>query len=117
MSCLKRFDLAHLEAPVVSAPLPERIVAGTPMFKTWEMAQTEDGEARAGVWEVSPGSYRAIKGATWELCVILSGVSEITEEGKLTITVRAGDAFVMQPGFKGIWRALETTRKVWVTKG
>jgi uncharacterized cupin superfamily protein len=29
---------------------------------------------------------------------------------------RAGDAFVTKPGFIGVWRCVETTRKVWVVR-
>ncbi|MFC6950877.1 cupin domain-containing protein [Paraburkholderia dipogonis] len=62
------------------------------------------------------GAYRAIKGTTWELCVILSGVSEITEDGQPPVLVKAGDTFVMKPGFEGTWRVIDPTRKIWVTK-
>jgi uncharacterized cupin superfamily protein len=81
----------------------------------WRVDDAGDG-VRAGVWEVTPGAYRAIKGTTWEFCSILSGVSEITEDGKEPVVMRAGDAFVMKPGFTGVWRCIETTRKVWVVR-
>ena len=55
-----------------------------------------------------------IKGETWEFCLILSGVAEITEDGHPPITYRAGDCFIMKPGYLGTWRTLETVRKVWV---
>jgi uncharacterized cupin superfamily protein len=28
--------------------------------------------------------------------------------------VKAGDHFIMKPGYKGTWRTLETVRKIWV---
>ena len=31
-------------------------------------------------------------------------------------TVRAGDSFVLRPGFKGSWEVLETTRKEYVIR-
>ena len=49
-----------------------------------------------------------------EFCYILSGVSEVTEDGKPPVRVQAGDAFVMKPDFTGVWRCIETTRKIWV---
>jgi len=58
---------------------------------------------------------RSIKGDTWEFCLILSGVAEITEDGQSPVTYRAGDCFIMKPGYTGTWRTLETVRKVWVT--
>ena len=57
---------------------------------------------------------KSIKGGTWEFCYILSGVSEITEDGKPPVRVKAGDSFVMKPDFTGVWRCIETTRKIWV---
>jgi uncharacterized protein len=34
-----------------------------------------------------------------------------SQDGGETRTVRAGDAFVLRPGFKGTWEVVETTRK------
>ncbi|TIQ41392.1 MAG: DUF861 domain-containing protein, partial [Mesorhizobium sp.] len=31
-----------------------------------------------------------------------------------TKTYRAGDSFVMKPGFVGVWRTIETVRKIYV---
>jgi uncharacterized cupin superfamily protein len=31
--------------------------------------------------------------------------------------VQAGDAFVMKPDFVGVWRCIETTRKIWIIYG
>ena len=33
------------------------------------------------------------------------------------VTYRAGDSFVMKPGFTGVWRTIETVRKIYVTVG
>jgi uncharacterized protein len=116
MSSLVHFNFDDLGTPQIGAPLPERVVEGAQVFKTWEIDHTEGGDVRTGVWEVTTGAYRCIKGTTWELCLILSGVSEITEDGKEPFMVRAGDTFVLKPGFEGTWRVIEPTRKVWVSK-
>ncbi|HDR9879668.1 TPA: cupin domain-containing protein [Burkholderia cenocepacia] len=116
MSSFIRFDFENLGTPRIGAPLPERAIEGSQVFSTWDIDQANTGDVRTGVWEVTPGAYRSIKGSTWELCVILSGVSEITEDGQAPIVVKAGDTFVMKPGFEGTWRVIETTRKIWVTK-
>jgi uncharacterized cupin superfamily protein len=96
-------------------PLPDRLVEGSPTWRTWQVEQTADGNVTTGVWEVTPGAYRSIKGETWEFCTILSGLSELVEDGKQAKRLAPGDTFVMKPGFRGIWRVLETTRKLWVT--
>ncbi|KSV80800.1 cupin [Sinorhizobium fredii USDA 205] len=51
---------------------------------------------------------------TAHLCHILSGLVEIEEKGGETKTYRAGDSFVMKPGFVGVWRTIETVRKIYV---
>jgi len=116
MTNLTFFKLEDLGKAHDGKPLPERLVDGDPRFKTWEIEKTADGRVMAGVWEATPGAYRSIKGNTWEFCSILSGVSELIEDGKPAVRVRAGDTFVMKPGFEGTWRVIETTRKLWVTR-
>ena len=69
----------------------------------------------AGIWEATPGKWRIVY-EEWEFCHILSGVSVIEEEGGGAVTVRAGDSFVLRPGFKGTWEVLETTRKEYVIR-
>ena len=87
---------------------------GNPQFRSWEVERSADGKVLTGIWETTPGTFRSIKGGTLEFCYILSGVSEVTEDGKPAVRVRAGDAFVMKPDFIGVWRCIETTRKIWV---
>ncbi len=47
---------------------------------------------------------------------ILEGHSVVTEEGGAPVHLRAGDSFIMRPGFKGTWEVIETTRKDYVIK-
>ncbi|WP_047462594.1 cupin domain-containing protein [Rhizobium rhizogenes] len=116
MSGLTFFDFENLPAPRHGAPLADRLVEGEPKFTTWDIETSADGTVTSGIWEVTPGAYWSIKGDSWEFCSILSGVSELIEEGQSPRRVQAGDSFVMKPGFKGIWRVIETTRKLWVQK-
>jgi len=78
------------------------------------MDSAKEDRIRAGLWEATPGTTRSIKGETWECCIVLSRVADICEVGGRTIRVRAGDTFVLKPGFVGVWRTLETLRKIWV---
>ena len=113
---LFKFPLESLGEPVVGYPREDRRIEGAPRQLSWDLEATSDDNVFAGVWETEAGSWHSVKGETWELCHILSGVSVIEEEGKRAITVKAGDTFVMRPGFVGIWRAIETTRKIYVVK-
>ncbi|TIP06019.1 MAG: cupin domain-containing protein [Mesorhizobium sp.] len=103
--------------PRESNSLPERLIAGNPAFKTWAQDVAKDDLVHTGVWEATPGETRSIKGETFEFCHILSGVVEITPDAGETVTYRAGDSFVMKPGFTGVWKTVETVRKIYVTVG
>lgn len=101
-------------APEEGAPLPDRVISGAPRFRTWNVEEAPHG-LYAGVWEGTPGKWR-IAYDEWEFCRILSGVSVIAEDGGQARTVRAGDSFVIRPGFAGTWEVVETTRKEYVIR-
>lgn len=100
-------------APEEGAPDSARVVTGAPRFRTWNL-EAHDG-LFAGVWEATPGAWR-VAYDEWEYCRILSGISVLTEDGGARRTVRAGDAFVLRPGFTGVWEVVETTRKEYVIR-
>lgn len=97
------------------APAPERIIEGVPECRTWTLNESADGKTFAGVWEATPGAWR-IAYDEWEYCAILSGVSEVTRDGGETTRLKAGDHLVIEPGFTGVWRVVETTRKTFVVR-
>lgn len=99
--------------PEIDRPSRDKVIAGDPVFTTWN-AEDRDG-LYAGIWQSTPGKWR-IAYDEWEFCHILSGVSVITEEGGAAVTVRAGDSFVIRPGFRGTWEVVETTRKEYVIR-
>ena len=111
------FPLRELEEQPFEggAPLRERLIAGSPSFRTWTFEESADGKLFAGVWESTPGAWRIVYDE-WEYCSILSGVSIITRDGEAPRRVSAGDAFVIQPGFSGTWEVVETTRKLFVVR-
>jgi uncharacterized cupin superfamily protein len=115
MSLLKTIDPNPAEEPRRSTPAPDRLISGNPTSKTWAQDMACNDKVSTGVWESTPGETRSVKGETFEFCHILEGVVEITPDGGETAVYRAGDSFVMKPGFSGIWRTVETVRKVYVT--
>lgn len=100
--------------PEAGQPAEGRVIEGNPRFRTWNVEEAGSG-LFAGVWESTPGKWR-IEYDEWEYCRILSGVSVITEDGGAARTVKAGDSFVLRPGFKGSWEVVETTRKEYVVR-
>jgi uncharacterized cupin superfamily protein len=117
MSLLVQLDLAPTGEAKHAKPAPDRLIAGDPSFRTWAQDASSDGTVNTGIWEATPGETRSIKGETFEFCHILAGVVELTEEGKAPRIFRAGDSFVMKPGYVGVWKTIETVRKIYVVVG
>lgn len=115
MPLIKRIETDPQTLPRESRAAADRLISGDPSFKTWAQDVSRDETVHTGVWEATPGETRSIKGTTFEFCHILSGVVELTEDGGETVAYRAGDSFVMKPGFTGVWRTIETVRKIYVT--
>ena len=112
-----RFPLPDLESlsSEPGSPAADRIVSGSPVFRTWMFDARDDDTLFSGVWEPSPGKWR-IAYDEWEFCSILSGRSVITHVDGHEMHVSAGDAFIIEPGFSGWWEVLETTRKTFVVR-
>ena len=100
--------------PEIGAPAEGRVISGNPQFRTWNAEETSDG-LYVGVWESTAGKWH-VAYDEWEFFQLISGVSVLTEEGKTPVTLRAGDSFIIRPGFKGSWEVIETTRKTYVIK-
>lgn len=100
--------------PEVSAPAPERVISGDPQFRTWNLDEAVGG-IYSGIWESTPGKWR-VAYDEWEFCHLLAGCSVLAEDGGASRVLRAGDSFVIRPGFRGSWEVVETTRKAYVIK-
>jgi len=85
-------------------------VAGSPRMTTWVLHAAADGTTIAGYWECTPGTYHASYGAA-EFVHMIAGSVTITPDGGTPVTMIAGDAFVVDPTFKGTWEVTETVRK------
>lgn len=114
MSKLSHFRLDTLDVAAPEGPLPGRLIAGDPEFRTWSMGAGRQEFLDAGLWQATPGMFRSIKAGAWEIFTLLEGVVEITEDGHAPVIYRAGDTVVLGPGFSGVWNTLETVRKVFV---
>lgn len=86
------------------------VTDGNPRMKTWVLHSSAAGDMASGIWECTPGSYHATYTA-YEYVVLIEGRITITPDGGTPVTVRAGDAFVVEPTFRGTWRIEEKVRK------
>lgn len=107
------FDLSTIE-PEHGEPSPERLISGSPKFRTWNIEEATGG-IYAGIWEATPGKWWIVY-EEWEYFHILAGRSIVAEEGGGETHLQAGDSMILRPGFKGTWEVLETTRKDYVIR-
>jgi len=110
---VKTFDLTAV-TPENGAPAPDRLISGAPAFRTWNIDERPGG-LYAGVWESTPGKWSVVYDE-WEYCRILFGVSIIADDNGVSRRVGSGDSFIIEPGFRGTWEVVETTRKEYVIR-
>lgn len=113
MKAWTNFDITSIE-PEEGAPAPDKIISGSPRFRTWSIDEA-DGGIYAGIWEATPGKWQIVYDE-WEYFHIHEGYSILTKDGEEPIHLRAGDRLIVRPGFSGTWEVIETTRKDYVIR-
>jgi len=91
----------------------KKVVAGAPATRSWVQYEEAGGRLASGIWDATPGKWR-IAYSEWEFVVVVFGHCVIEGDDGSRIEAKAGDAFVIEPGFAGTWEVLETMRKHWV---
>ena len=90
----------------LDAPWPGTPISGDPHTVTLNGYESEDGKRLMGIWESSPG-VRKVDYKDWEYCHFLEGRCILTPERGKPIELKAGDVFVIEPGFKATWEVVE----------
>ncbi len=105
--------IAGSAPPVVEPIESDRLIEGEP---TTEVINDYEADGTyVGEWMATPGAWK-VRYDEWEFCHILSGVCELIPEGGEARRFVKGDSFVIEPGFSGVWRVLETMRKRYVIR-
>lgn len=91
-------------------PAADRILAGDPVQRVWNLYSSADGRFHSGVWSCERGRWR-VAFTESEFCQLLEGVIVVTSEDGSVRRYEAGDAFVTPAGFTGIWEVVEPARK------
>lgn len=99
--------------PEISRPEPDKLVKGDPVHTAWNLEE-RDG-LYAGLWQSTPGGWR-VAYAEWEYVHIHSGHSILHGDDGTVTHLRAGDSYLIRPGFTGIWEVVETTLKDYVIR-
>jgi uncharacterized protein len=98
-------------APDVTRPDPAKVLSGDPVHTTWNVE--ERGGLFAGLWHSTVGEWKCDY-SEWEYVHILEGISVLTDHDGTATTLKAGDSFVIRPGYHGTWRVVEPTLKDYV---
>jgi hypothetical protein len=112
MSTLQRVARDGI-TPVIERPDPARVVKGDPVHTTWNIDE-KDG-LFCGLWQSTPGAWRG-HWDDWEYVRILSGHSILHADDGTVTHLRAGDSYILRPGFSGVWEVVETTLKDYVIR-
>lgn len=109
---IERVDQSAVE-PEVERPNPEKVVSGNPVHTTWNIE--DDNGLYCGIWQSTPGAWQ-VEYTEWEYIRILSGHSVLRGDDGTKTELKAGDSFIIRPGFKGVWEVVETTVKDYVIR-
>ena len=112
MGKIKRFDLTAQPAED-AGPAADRILDGRPHATYRLAAEHAEGRLSAGLWESSPGRWR-VAYTEWEFFQVLRGACELVGDDGERLTLKAGDAVVIEPGFTGEVAVLEPMAKRFV---
>lgn len=85
-------------------------IEGNPTMKTWVQHTSIDGSVISGTWEASLGTWHASY-KFYEFVHLIEGQITITPDDKPAVTLRAGDGFVVEPGFRGTWAIEKPVKK------
>jgi uncharacterized cupin superfamily protein len=102
-----------LAEPETARPDPARLIAGDPVFTTWNIEESD--RLYSGLWQSTPGKWRIVYDE-WEYFCVHKGRSIVTPDDGDPITLGPGDSLILRPGFTGTWEVLETTLKDYVIR-
>src|SRR5690625_1579788 len=111
MTILKNSEInsAQLEAAGVRAGAD----VGEPQVKTLGLAQEAPGNI--GIWECTPGGWPVNDREDTEVCYILAGKAQLTDNSTVDVVdVSTGDLLILPKGWSGRWYVTETVKKIYV---
>lgn len=95
----------------VQFAVPEQVLRGTTDEKGHIYVTSENGNTMIGVWECGAYAEYLRDYPYDEMCTVVEGILEITEEGGTLVTYKAGDQFYMAKGFTGLWESKTRFKK------
>lgn len=91
----------------------EKLIEGNPKQSVWLSYSDPTEKFFVGTWASEVGKWK-ISYTEEEYCEILEGENVITNQDGSSLTVTAGDIFVVPSGFSGTWEVVKPTKKKFV---
>lgn len=110
---MSRLTLFRASRAAETAYVPAQVTAGAPVARLRVQAATAADRVSAGTWTATCGAW-SVSYAEWEFCHIVAGHARLHEAGQPAVDVGPGDAFVIAPGFAGVWEVVEPLVKHFV---
>ncbi len=98
------------EAPIAE----DRRLEGAPLTRT-SLDYQRNEKIYAGEWSADVGAWR-VTYEEWEFCHVLEGACELVPDDGAPQRYEAGDSFIIEPGFTGVWRVLAPMKKRFVVR-
>lgn len=92
----------------------DRVIEGAPVTET-RLDYTQGESTFVGEWSSGIGAWR-VRYDEWEFCHMLEGICELVGDDGETQRYQAGDSFVIEPGFVGVWRVIAPMKKRFVVR-
>jgi len=91
-------------------------IAGNPTMESHFHFKSDNSRVLAGTWTSTTGKYQVVYAdpRLHEFVHMIEGKLVITPDGGAPVILGPGDAFVIEPGFKGTWEVVESVRKHFV---
>lgn len=97
----------------VDYPRPDRLVTGNPKRLTQNLY--EHPNMNCGIWQCEVGAWNIqFADNKQEFFTVIEGLVRIHDQNQSYIEVRAGEAGVIPPSFKGIFEVVEAVKKYFV---
>lgn len=103
------------------APVAEKVegresgvISGDPTTNVWKYFVHPSGQMNAGIWDCQAGRWEIESHPNNELCVIVEGDVNITDETSASYHLKPGDSFVLPQGMKTTWNVETYVKKIFV---
>ncbi|QDF67257.1 DUF861 domain-containing protein [Shewanella sp. SNU WT4] len=91
----------------------EKRLDGAPIQTIDSFYNSPCQQFQCGFWQCDQGHWQ-VNYTEYEYCEIVAGMSEIIDTDGNSLTVTAGDRFVIPAGFSGSWKVTDFCKKVYV---